>query len=164
MIIMKKVVLSLWLMTIAIFAEVTNLEVTKEFIDANKIKIIDIRTEEEWKNKGVLPCTYLLTFFDEDQEYNTQMFLKELDEIVEKDEQFAIISNSASRTKLVSNFLGKRYDYNVINLTGGMIKLIKDGHKVEEYDPEKSYPVIVEELETDEEPETYEETNQTSEL
>jgi len=138
---MKKILLSLLLLSSVAFSEVTNMEVTKAFIDANKIKIIDIRTEQEWNKMGVLPCTYLLTFFDEDQEYNTQMFLKELDEIVEKDEQFAIISNSASRTKLVSNFLGKKHDYKVINLTGGMVKLIKDGYKVEEYDASKKYPI-----------------------
>jgi rhodanese-related sulfurtransferase len=138
---MKKILFSLLLVTSAIFAEVTNLEVTKEFITTNKIKIIDIRTESEWMEMGVLPCSYLLTFFDEDKEYNTEMFLKELNNIVEKDEQFAIISNSASRTKLVSNFLGKKHNYKVINLTGGMLKLIHDGYRIEDYDPEKSYPV-----------------------
>jgi rhodanese-related sulfurtransferase len=140
-IIMKKILFSLLLLSSTMFAEVTNLEVTKEFIDANQIKIIDIRTEKEWIEKGVLPCAYLLTFFDENQNYNTQMFLKELDEIVEKDEQFAIISNSASRTKLVSNFLGKKHDYKVINLKGGMIKLINDGYHIEIYDPNKTYPI-----------------------
>jgi rhodanese-related sulfurtransferase len=143
---MKKTVLSLLLLSSVLFSEVTNVEVTKEFIDANKIKIIDIRTEKEWKKMGVLPCAYLLTFFNEEHDYNTKTFLKELDQIVEKDEQFAIISNSASRTKLVSNFLGKKHDYKVINLKGGMIKLINDGYRVEIYDPNKTYPVIKEEV------------------
>lgn len=154
---MRKILFSLLLFSSAIFAEVTNLEVTKEFIDANKIKIIDIRTEEEWKKMGVLPCAYLLTFFDEDKEYNPTLFLKELNEIVEKDEQFAIISNSASRTKLVSNFLGKKHNYKVINLTGGMIKLIHDGYIIEDYDPEKTYPVVQEETQV------YEDDNRTIE-
>ncbi|HHD81592.1 MAG TPA: rhodanese-like domain-containing protein [Campylobacterales bacterium] len=147
---MKKILLSLWLLSSVAFSEVTNMEVTKEFIEANKIKIIDIRTEQEWIMMGVLPSAYLLTFFDEDQEYSPKMFLKELDKIVKKDEQFAIISNSASRTKLVSNFLGKKHDYKVINLTGGMVKLIKDGYSVKVYDPSKIYP-IVEELKASEE-------------
>lgn len=138
---MKKILFGIWLLSSVLFSEVTNMEVTKEFIKANKIKIIDIRTEQEWKNKGVLPCTYLLTFFDEDQEYNPKMFMKALDKIIEKDEQFAIISNSASRTKLVSNFLGKKHDYKVINLVGGMVKLIDDGYTIQDYDPTKRYPI-----------------------
>ena len=51
----------------------------------------------------------------------------------EKDEEFAIICNTGSRTKLVSNFLGKKLDYKVVNLMGGMMKLLKEGFKPEFY-------------------------------
>lgn len=132
---MKKRLLSLLLFASAAMAEVTNIEVSTEFVEANKIKIIDIRTEAEWKKMGVIPTAHLLTFFNED--YEPRFFLKDLDQIVEKDEQFAIISNKASRTKLVSNYLGNKYKYKVINLTGGMVKLIEEGYQVKEYAPHK---------------------------
>ena len=143
---MKKTLLSLLLMASALMAEVSNVEVSTEFVEANKIKIIDIRTEGEWKKMGVIPTAHLLTFFDEGQTYEPKFFLKDLDEIVEKDEQFAIISNTASRTKLVSNYLGNKHNYNVVNLIGGMEKLIEDGYKVEVYDPDKEL-VLEEEVE-----------------
>ena len=132
---MKKRLLSLLLFASVAMAEVTNIEVSTEFVESNKIKIIDIRTEAEWKKLGVIPTAHLLTFFNKD--YEPRFFLKDLDQIIEKDEQFAIISNKASRTKLVSNYLGNKHKYRVINLTGGMVKLIEEGYQVEFYNSQR---------------------------
>jgi rhodanese-related sulfurtransferase len=134
---MKKTILSLILLCSTLLAEVINMEVTPKFIEENKIKIIDIRTQSEWKKMGVISDAYLITFFNENKSYHTKSFLKELNMVVEKDEQFAIISNTASRTKLVSNFLGHKHEYNVINLIGGMSKLLKEGYEVKIYEPNK---------------------------
>ena len=134
---MKKTLFGLLILGTTLMAKVTNVPVTVEFVDSNKIKIIDIRTEGEWKQMGVITNAHLITFFDENAKYDIKEFLKKLDKIIEKDEQFAIICNTASRTKLVSNFLGKKLDYDVINLTGGMTKLVKDGYKVEVYEADK---------------------------
>ena len=135
---MKKTLFGLLILGTTLMAKVTNLPVTVEFVESNKMKIIDIRTESEWKQMGVITDAHLITFFDENAKYDIKDFLKKLDKIVEKDEQFSIICNTASRTKLVSNFLGKKLDYDVVNLTGGMSKLIKDGYKVELYEADKA--------------------------
>ena len=139
---MQKILWSLFLLSLAVVAEVTNIEISREYVEENKIKIIDIRTESEWKKMGIIKDAYLITFFPEDNEYNPKFFIKDLNKVVEKDEQFAIISNTASRTKLVSNFLGKKHNYNVVNLIGGMTKLIEDGYKVESYDLNKKKNII----------------------
>ncbi|HIP51852.1 MAG TPA: rhodanese-like domain-containing protein [Campylobacterales bacterium] len=135
---MKKTILSLLLLCSSLMAEVTNIDVTPEFIEENKIKIIDIRTESEWEEMGVVSGAHLITFFTKNNKFHSESFLKELNLVVDKNEQFAIISNTASRTKLVSNFLGHKHNYNVINLIGGMSKLLKEGYKVEVYKPKKS--------------------------
>jgi rhodanese-related sulfurtransferase len=134
---MQKILMSLLLLSSTILAEVTNVEISRDYIENNKIKIIDIRTQSEWEKMGVIKGAYLITFFPEDATYNPKLFLQELNRVIDKDEQFALISNTASRTKLVSNFLGKKNTYNVVNLIGGMTKLIKEGYKVEAYDPNK---------------------------
>jgi len=134
---MKKILWSLLLLSSTMLAEVTNVEISREYIENNKIKIIDIRTQSEWEKMGVIKDAYLITFFPADSEYNPKFFLQELNRVIEKDEEFAIISNTASRTKLVANFLGKKNNYHVVNLIGGMKKLIKEGYKVETYDPNK---------------------------
>jgi len=134
---MKKTLFGLLFFGTLLMAKVTNIPVTVDFVESDKMKIIDIRTEGEWKQMGIIKDSHLITFFDEKASYDIKAFLKSLDKIVDKDEQFAIICNTASRTKLVSNFLGKKLDYDVVNLTGGMVKLIKDGYKVIPYEPKK---------------------------
>ena len=132
---MKKILLGLLVFASTLMAEVTNTPVSKEFVESKKMKIIDIRTEAEWREMGVIKDAYLLTFFDEKSHYDVDDFLNKLNKIVKKDEQFALICNTASRTKLVSNLLGRKFDYNVVNLIGGIEKLLKDGYKVEKYAP-----------------------------
>ena len=140
---MKKTLFGLLFLGASLFAEVTNTPVTIDFVESKKMKIIDIRTEGEWKQMGIITDAYLITFFNEQSKYDIKAFLKELDKVVEKDEKFAIICNTASRTKLVSNFLGNKLDYDVVNLTGGMMKLMREGYRVEMYDPNKKEEKIL---------------------
>jgi len=134
---MQKILLGLLLLGSTILAEVTNVEISREYIEKSNIKIIDIRTQSEWEKMGVIKGAYLITFFPEDTTYNPKLFLQELNRVVDKDEQFALVSNTSSRSKLVSNFLGKKNNYHVVNLVGGMKKLIAEGYKVETYTPHK---------------------------
>ncbi len=134
---MKKIVLSFSLLCSLLLAEVTNITVTAKFVEAKNIKIIDIRTKNEWKEMGVISGAHLITFFRENREDYTEDFLEDLNRVVDKDEQFALISNTASRSKLVSNFLGHKHNYNVINLIGGMSKLLEEGYEVEAYGSDK---------------------------
>ena len=130
---MKKTLFGLLLLGSTLFAEVIEQPATIEFVNNPQMKIIDIRTEGEWVQMGVIRNSILLTFFDERGGVDIDKFLEELNSIVDKDEQFAIICNTGSRTKLISNFLGKKLDYKVVNLTGGMMKLFKDGFEPEYY-------------------------------
>jgi len=130
---MKKTLFGLLILGSTLFAQVTNIPATLDFINSKKMKIIDIRTEGEWVQMGVIRDSILITFFDERSGYDTEAFLEELNKVVEKDEEFAIICNTGSRTRLIANFLGKKHDYKVVNLTGGMTKLLKEGFKPEFY-------------------------------
>jgi len=128
----RKIVIAL-LLSSSLFAKVTNIPATKAFVEKTPIKIIDIRTKSEWEEKGVIKKAYLITFFDEHSGYDIDSFLKELNKIVKKDEAFAIISDSGSRSKLVANFLGVKNSYDVVNLTGGMNRLKEEGFNVVHY-------------------------------
>lgn len=130
---MKKLLFGFLLFGSTLFAEVTDTPATLEFVNGSKMKIIDIRTEGEWVQMGVIKDSVLLTFFDEKGGVDIDNFIEELNKVVDKDEEFAIICNTGSRTKLVSNFLGKKKDYKVVNLTGGMMKLLNEGFKPEAY-------------------------------
>jgi rhodanese-related sulfurtransferase len=130
---MKKILLGLFLMVATLFGNVTNIEVTPQFVKNTNLKIIDIRTKSEWKETGIVKGSYTLTFFDERGNYDIEGFLNALNKIVSKNEKFALICRTGSRTKMVSNFLGRKLNYNVINLKGGILKLLKEGYQTIPY-------------------------------
>jgi len=134
---MRKIVLGVLLLGSALFAEVTNVIVTPKFVNSTKLKIIDIRTQGEWRETGIVKGSYTLTFFNDKGYYDIDGFLKSLNKIVKKDEKFALICRTGSRTGMVSNFLGNKLNYHVVNLKGGLMKLMREGYKTQPYTPKK---------------------------
>jgi len=130
---MYKILFILPFLVSSLFAELSQIDVTPQFIKETKLKIIDIRTEPEWIETGIIKGSYLITFFDKNDNYNIEAFLDALDKVVKKDEKFAIICRTGNRTGLISEFLGEKLDYNVVNLRGGIKKLFKEGFKSEKY-------------------------------
>jgi len=134
---MKKMVLVFLFLSLSLFAEVTNVVVTPEFVNSTNLKIIDIRTPKEWRETGIVKGAYTLTFFNKNGDYDIYSFLNSLNKIIKKDEKFALICRTGSRTKMVSNFLGNKLNYHVVNLKGGLMKLLQDGYKTQPYTPKK---------------------------
>ena len=129
---MKKIIITLLLLATSLMAELTNVWATPDFTEKN-IKIIDIRTPEEWKETGVVKDSYTIMFFDEKGNFNVENFLKQLNIVVKKDEQFALLCRVGSRTGMVSEFLSEKLGYKVINLKGGIMKMIHEGYKTVPY-------------------------------
>ena len=125
---MRRVLFLMAMMATALFADLRHVGVSDDFIKSG-IKIIDIRTKEEWKETGVVDKSVLITFFNETGDSNPKEFLKELNKYVNKDEEFALICRTGNRTVAVSDFLSKQ-GYKVINLKGGIKKLISQGYKL----------------------------------
>jgi len=129
---MKKVLLGLLVVGTLLMAEVQNVWVTKDFLK-KEIKIIDIRTVGEWKETGIVKGAYTIVFFDEKGRFDIPKFLEKLNKVVKKDEQFALICRTGSRTTEVSKFLSSELGYNVINLKGGIMKLMQEGYRPVKY-------------------------------
>ena len=129
---MRKIVFGILLLATSLFAELKQEWATEGFLTKN-IKIIDIRTPAEWRETGIVNGSHTIMFFDEQGNYNVPEFLKALDKVVKKDEQFALICRVGSRTGMVSEFLSKDIGYKVINLKGGIMKLISEGYKPVRY-------------------------------
>ncbi|MGE4296198.1 MAG: rhodanese-like domain-containing protein [Campylobacterales bacterium] len=131
---MKKIVLGAFLMTGALFAEVKHIHPTPALVESG-IKIIDIRTEPEWQQTGIVKGAVTITFFDAQGNYDAAAFLRELDRHVDKNTEFALICRTGNRTTAVSDFLDKQ-GYRVINLKGGIRHLIdREGYKPVPYRP-----------------------------
>ncbi len=134
---MRKIFTLLLLFGYTLFAEVINIEATPEFVNSTKLKIIDIRTPYEWRETGIVKGSYTLTFFDDRGNYDIEGFLNALNKIVKKDEKFALICRTGSRTGMVSNFLGNKLNYRVVNLRGGIVNLLKNGYIAQKYNSKK---------------------------
>lgn len=129
---MKKILLGLFITMTALMAELQQVLATPEFPNEN-IKIIDIRTPSEWIETGIIKDSYTIMFFDEKGNFDMKTFLEQLDAVVKKDESFALICRVGSRTGMVSEFLSQKLGYKVINLKGGIMKMIHEGYKTVPY-------------------------------
>ncbi len=129
---MKKILLGLLITMTALMAELQQVWATPEFPNEN-IKIIDIRTPSEWIETGIIKDSYTIMFFDEKGNFEMKTFLEQLDAVVKKDESFALICRVGSRTGMVSEFLSQKLGYKVINLKGGIMKMIHEGYKTVPY-------------------------------
>ncbi len=129
---MKKIILSFLVLSAMLMAELTQVWSTPGFADKG-IKIIDIRTPAEWKETGIVKDSYTIMFFDEKGDFNLESFLRQLNMAVKKDEQFALICRVGSRTGMVTEFLSEKLGYKVINLKGGIMKMIHEGYKTVPY-------------------------------
>lgn len=119
------------LLAISLYAQMKNEYVTPKIVESG-IKIIDIRTEPEWQETGIVKGSIPITFFDQLGRYDVEDFLKQLDKNVKKDETFAIICRTGNRTTSVGEFLAKQ-GYKVINLQGGVVSLVNQGYKLSTY-------------------------------
>ena len=129
---MKKIIIGILLLCATLWAEVKNIPATPEFLN-KKIPVVDVRTPGEWRQTGIIDGAHTIMFFDEQGKYNVESFLKQLNKAVKTDEPFALICRTGSRTAMISDFLDKELGYKVINLTGGMVKLMQEGYKPAAY-------------------------------
>ena len=130
---MRKIGFAILLGITFLFADLRHIDVDKEIVSSG-IKIIDIRTEPEWKETGLVENAIPITFFDEQGRYDAQAFVNELNKHVKKDREFALICRTGNRTVAVSEFLSKQ-GYKVVNLKGGIKRLISQGYVPEPYRP-----------------------------
>jgi len=100
---------------------------TKEYLESQKgIPIIDIRTEEEWFDTGILKGSHTITFFDEMGQYDIEDFLKQVDNIIgERSNKFLLICRTGSRTGHVSQYISQQ-GYKAINLSGGIFHVMRE--------------------------------------
>jgi rhodanese-related sulfurtransferase len=103
----------------------SNQPLSQKLVDSG-VKIIDIRTQGEWMQTGIVPGAFTLTYFDEKGNYNNQAFLSELEKIVpDKNEKFGIICRSGNRTSKLLPVLHENGYPNAFDVLGG-VKTAKD--------------------------------------
>lgn len=129
---MKKIVFTLLFLLTSLYASLSN-EYPSQALLNKHIPIVDIRTQGEWRETGILKGAIPITFFKADGSYNVREFLQKLHEKVDTKKPFALICRTAHRSTIVSNFLANKLGYDVINLKGGMNYAISKHLPLEHY-------------------------------
>jgi rhodanese-related sulfurtransferase len=100
-------------------ANYRNLTLSDALLDSG-ITIVDIRTEPEWRETGVVPGSVLLTFFRPDRSYNLEDFTNKLDQHAASGEEIALLCRSGNRSAKLAHLLAERGYTSIINITGGI--------------------------------------------
>lgn len=98
------------------------------------VPIIDIRTEAEWRQSGVIPGSHLLTLFDESRRViDPDGWLKKVKTLVPPEKPVILICRSGNRTGPAARFLTESGYTTVYNVTNGIIPWIRDGLPLMKY-------------------------------
>lgn len=101
----------------------------QELVDSG-IPIVDVRRSDEWKSTGVINQSVLLTFFDEQGEYNADAWLASLDKVATRAEPVILICRSGNRTRMISRWLSDEMGYDTVyNVTDGILAWQAEGGK-----------------------------------
>lgn len=105
-------------------------------------RIIDIRTEKEWRETGVVKGALLITFFREDMTYDQEAFLAKLRRHVKPSDKIAIMCRSGNRSAKVGRFLMQKGFTEVINVDGGIKRAKEAGISLDAYQPTAQAPTV----------------------
>jgi len=95
------------------------------------VPVVDIRTQPEWEDTGVLAGSKLLTFYDERGRADPEAWLEKLKPIAKPGDPVVVICRSGNRTKAVSQLLSQQAGYaRVYNVKSGMKGWIGSGGAV----------------------------------
>ena len=115
-----KIVVGLLVVKFA-FAEVVDVD-DQEMIKLlnTNIPIVDVRRSSEWNQTGVIPNSILLTFFDEEGNYNFDEWYEKLPLEINEDNPIILICRSGKRSKVVANMIDEKFNTIIYNAQSGM--------------------------------------------
>lgn len=114
------------------YAEVVNVDNTElARLAASGVPVIDVRTEGEWKQSGVIAGSKLLTYFDEQGKVDQPAWLAQVRKYAKADQPVILICRSGRRSDAASQFLSQQAGYKTVyNANGGMNAWGKEGRAV----------------------------------
>lgn len=104
---------------------ITAAELKKKIAENKQHTLLDVRTNEEWKDTGIIPGSVMIEMQD---------LPKLLDDGLsfEGKEPVIVICRSGVRSAEVTNYLVNRFGLNAMNLTGGVIAWYQLGEEFEQ--------------------------------
>ena len=116
--------------------------VNAEIIDINnrelsnliekKIKIIDVRTQNEWKSNGIIKGSFLRSLLNKNKKFIFEDWYKMFNNDFGRDKSIIFICASGVRSNYISHLVkNKDPDLIVYNLKKGINNWIRSGYKIE---------------------------------
>ena len=97
---------------------------------AKNVAIVDIRTEPEWQETGIIEGSKTIVSFGKDGRMNPK-FMADFKKVAGKGDPVILICRTGSRSAVLSNALATSEGYtNIYNVTQGIAAWIKDGNPV----------------------------------
>jgi len=135
-----EIIMKIKLLALTIFFLLSNIQLYAEIYEINNEKIkmllensvplIDIRTEGEWHETGVIKSSHLLTFFDKDGKYDFKKWMIAVEEIANENGPVIIMCRSGRRSRIVSNMIIKENsEYLIYHVTNGIKYWIESNNK-----------------------------------
>ena len=130
-------------LTITIFLMISSMSLFAEIVEVNNDKIdklikvgvplVDIRTEREWHETGVIDQSNLLTFFDKYGNSKVEEWITKFEKIAGRKDPVIIICRSGRRSRVVANYLVQKENYlTVYHATNGIKSWIESNNKIVE--------------------------------
>ena len=109
------------------FAEIVdvNNEQITELSNSN-IPIVDVRRSSEWVQTGVIPNSILLTFFDEEGDYNYHQWYEKLRLEIDESKPVILICRSGKRSKIIAQMMNENFDHVIYNAKRGIISWVDE--------------------------------------
>ena len=109
------------------FAEIVDInnEQIIELSNSN-IPIVDVRRSSEWEQTGVIPNSILLTFFDEEGDYNYHQWYEKLRLEIDESKPVILICRSGKRSKIIAQMMNENFDHVIYNAKRGIISWIDE--------------------------------------
>ena len=120
---MKHIVMALWALLLSPLAradvvDIDNAELAR--LSAAGVPVIDIRTEGEWKETGIVPGSRLITLFDERGRADAPAWLEKVKGVARPDQPVIVICRSGNRTRAASQLLLQQGYGTVYNVREGI--------------------------------------------
>ena len=121
---MKRFIISTLFLPYLLFAQVKNIDINSfEKMKLSGVPVIDIRTQQEWKDTGIIDNSKTIEYFHADGSHNVKQFLDSLKKLgIDKSKPFVLVCRSSRRTKILGDFLSDKLGFKeVYHLKGGIV-------------------------------------------
>ena len=96
-----------------------------------EIKIVDVRTQNEWKSTGIIKGSILISLLDKKNKFIFENWYEDFNKKISKNESVIFVCALGVRSKLISNLINKKKpDLKIYNLKRGINNWIRSGNKI----------------------------------